>query len=559
MDGGYYATCTVTVSKENNKTAVDSIQLDRMTASVQAGDKLTLNATVYPEDADNKEVLWISSDSTIADVTQAGVVEAKQAGVATITAITKDGSKEASCIVVVTEAFKETKVESVSINLDTIDIYEGVSAQLIATITPDNATNQQVSWSSSNSNVAMVDTNGKITAIQEGIAVITVTTKDQGKTATCTVNVKKQDSTIAVTDIMLDSSQYSMELGEVKKLEPVISPADATNKQVNWYSNNENVVEVSADGTLKAVGEGSAMILVSTVEGGKVAMAMVQVGSSQNDTISVDNITINPYYAQLKPGETLRLSTVISPANATNQEIIWLSEDSTIAAVENGLVQAKAEGTVVITAMSKDNNRKAYCAITVKEEDDSDIQTGGNSTTQSANQSGDNITQNGNQSGDNTTQNGNNGGQTTTTQDAANSGANGNNQTATTQNSAVTTQAPATTQTANQNNSAATTQGSSNATGTSQDAQTAATVTKPAKVTGIKLKKLSSKKVRLTWKKVSGASGYKVYQYNTKKKKYTLIKTTTSTKLIVKKAKNKKFRFKVKAYKKTADGIINGF
>ena len=144
-------------------------------------------ATISPANATNQAVTWESSDTNIASVDSNGKVTAIKAGTATISVKTNDGGLTASCKVTVIA--KVIKVSGVSLDKDALKLVEGNTATLIATISPANATNQAVTWESSDTNIASVDSNGKVTAIKAGTATISVKTNDGGLTASCKVTV----------------------------------------------------------------------------------------------------------------------------------------------------------------------------------------------------------------------------------------------------------------------------------------------------------------------------------------------------------------------------------
>lgn len=146
-----------------------------------------MTATVLPNNATDKGVVWSTSDEAIATVSTAGVVTAVKAGTATITATTKVGAKKATCTVTVTNPV--VNVVGVSLNKATTSIVKGSKETLTATINPSNATDKTVTWTSSAEAIATVSTTGEVTAVSAGTADITVTTKSGNKTAKCTVTV----------------------------------------------------------------------------------------------------------------------------------------------------------------------------------------------------------------------------------------------------------------------------------------------------------------------------------------------------------------------------------
>ncbi len=173
---------------------VQSVSLDKSQLDLAVGQTYTLTATVKPSNATNKSVTWTSNNTSVATVSSSGVVTAKAAGNATITVKTNDGGKTATCSVNVSGATATVAVTGVSLNTASLTMTEGNIRTLTATVTPSDATNKTVTWSSSNTSVASVSSSGVVTAKSAGSVVITVTTNDGGKRATCSVTVKASTS-----------------------------------------------------------------------------------------------------------------------------------------------------------------------------------------------------------------------------------------------------------------------------------------------------------------------------------------------------------------------------
>ena len=167
--------------------SVTGVSLDKTTLSMDIGEEEQLTATVNPADATNKAVGWESSDTDVATVSSTGEVKAIAPGTATITVTTDDGVFTATCEVIVFEP--DLPVVGVSLNKATLNMDIDDEERLTATVNPADATNKAVSWTSSNTAVATVDSNGKVKGIAPGVATITVTTDEGDFTATCEVTV----------------------------------------------------------------------------------------------------------------------------------------------------------------------------------------------------------------------------------------------------------------------------------------------------------------------------------------------------------------------------------
>ena len=287
-------------------------------------------------------------------------------------------------------------VESISLNSQTGELRVGEQTTLIATITPDNATNKSVTWKSDNTEAATVE-NGVVTAVGEGKANITVTTVDGNKTATCEITVLPEEEpepdpepeVINVESVALNSQNEELKIGETTTLVATVMPSNATNKKVVWSSDNTNVATVN-NGVVTAVGEGSANIKVTTEDGNKTAVCMITVLPEEEpepepeptpepdpepEVINVESVALNSQNEELKIGDTVTLVATITPSNATNKNVTWSSDNTNVATVNNGVVTAVGEGSANIKVTTVDGNKTAVCKITVVDEQEDVIST----------------------------------------------------------------------------------------------------------------------------------------------------------------------------------------
>ena len=180
--GGHTATGTVTVTPR--QVHVSTVTLHAGAASIRTGETFTFNATILPADATERTLTWTTSNANVATVNANGVVTAVGAGTATITA-TAPNNRIATAIVTVTYAHPVT---SISLDRSAVSLSVGNTTDMTATILPSNATNRNVTWTTSNANVATVSNTGRITAVSAGTATITATASSN-HTATVTVTV----------------------------------------------------------------------------------------------------------------------------------------------------------------------------------------------------------------------------------------------------------------------------------------------------------------------------------------------------------------------------------
>ena len=340
--GDKSATCAVTVSPL--VIPVSSVSLDQTSLSLTEGDNVTLVATVSPENATSKTVSWESSASGVASVDQSGKVTAVSTGNATITA--KAGDKTATCTISVT-----TPVTSVSLDRTSITLEEEQSTTLVATVSPNDADDKTVTWSSSDSNIASVDSDGMVYAVKEGQAVVTATAGSQS--ANCTVTVSKK--IIPVTSVSLDQTSLSLIKGESATLTATVDPSDATDQTVTWSSSDATIASVDQSGKVTALAGGS--VTIKAAAGEKYAICSVTI------TVPVSSVSLDQTSLSLIKGESATLKATINPSDATDKTITWISSNSSVATVSNGVVTAVAGGTanIIVNASGK----TATCTVTV--------------------------------------------------------------------------------------------------------------------------------------------------------------------------------------------------
>ena len=267
--------CNITVTPK----LVKQITLSNNEITLYNNDNVQLTATVYPEDADIKDVTWSSSNGAL-KVDENGLVTCVDYsyGEAVVTATAKDGSGvTATCKV----TLKQRQITSLSLSADELSLERTSTALLTSHIIPDNADRPALIWRSSDENVATVNypgvfsTEGFVTAVGVGEAVITAYTIDgSGITATCKVIVTPK----LVTSVTLDQSELTIERTYTAQLSATIAPEDADNRTVTWTSDNEEVATVDGHGLVTAVGEGTATITATANDGSGVsASCMVTV------------------------------------------------------------------------------------------------------------------------------------------------------------------------------------------------------------------------------------------------------------------------------------------
>ena len=349
---GKKATCTITVTQP-----VKGVTVSPASVVIQKGNVQKLTASVVPANATNQELVYKSSNETVAIVSKDGIITGLNEGWATITVCSEENQAiYGTCTVKVGLPVYVTKI---TLDTTNVTMWAGATRQLGVSIEPANADIKTVTYGSSNPDVATVSNTGLITAKKKGTTTITVTAADgSGKSASCAVIVKQP-----VTGIQITPNGYTLVKGDVKQLSAVVSPADADNTGVIWASSNPNIAAVSADGRVTAVNEGSCVITATCKDNASIsASCTIVVGTP------VISVALAPNRASMNTGEIILISASVLPTNATNKGVIWswTSTDGGVITLTNGSVKALKAGTVTVTAKAADNNgAKATCTITI--------------------------------------------------------------------------------------------------------------------------------------------------------------------------------------------------
>ena len=331
--------------KEPGDIAVASVKLSETMLNLHIGESAALTATVAPENATNKSLTWISSNTSVASVSN-GVVVALNEGSSIIMATAENVT--AMCAVTVLD----NPVTGITLDQTSASLKVNESITLTATVSPTNATDKTVTWSTSDESVATVS-NGVVIAVKTGTATVTAQAGD--KKATCSITVEATP----VTSVTLDRTSASLNVNESITLTATVKPDDATDKTVTWTSSNENVATVT-DGVVTALNIGTAT--VSAKAGDITAVCDVTV-----EPTPVTEITLNKTSATLTEGDEITLTATVKPDNATNKNFTWSSSDPSVASVADGKVKALKAGTTTISAVTEDGNKTATCDITVVE------------------------------------------------------------------------------------------------------------------------------------------------------------------------------------------------
>ena len=334
----------------------EHVYLSEEERTINVGETFTVTAKVIPTNATNKTVTWRSDDAGIATVTSDGKVTGKKPGKATIIATTHNGKTGYLKVTVKQQPQTSIPVSSIKINQGSAKIKVGAQVKLSVTISPANATNKTVTWSSANSNIATVNGSGIVTGKKAGTVTITARTTN-GKAAS--INVVVENVVVNATGVKIEPSTATIFVGATVTLKATITPSNATNKSLTWSSGNISVATVNSNGVVTGKKPGVAKIAVST-HNGKTAIATITVKNAEPTSVSINEKTVFMYV-----GDSHRLIATVSPAGVANKTVTWSSSNTSVATVSsNGVVVGKKAGTATITAMTY-NGKTAAATITV--------------------------------------------------------------------------------------------------------------------------------------------------------------------------------------------------
>ena len=332
-DGGFTASCAVTVTAPEPEpgVAVTGVTLDAESLELAPQETWQLTVTVLPSDADNLNISWQSSNPDAVSVSEEGLVTALSVGEALITVTTEDGGFTAGCAVTVAEP--RIPVTGVTLDAESLELLTLETRQLTATIAPDDASNLNLSWESSNPDAATVSDGGLVTAVGAGETLITVTTEDGGFTADCAVTV-----TAPVVTVTLDAEslqltpKFAYQLNDSYQLTATVETTGTVTPGLVWTSSAPNVAAVDENGLVTTDAMfGEAVITAATEDGSASASCLVSVVQSH---ACGDNLSW-----ALSGDGVLTISGSGPMWNYQNSRPDWFSESESIKTVviENGV------------------------------------------------------------------------------------------------------------------------------------------------------------------------------------------------------------------------------
>lgn len=340
-----------------------SISLDKATMNFKRGDTTgTLKVSYNPSDTtDDKTILWSSRNTNIATVKD-GVVTPVAPGSTVVTAKSVINGIETTCKVTVDKDFRTVSVKNLQVSPKAATIYTKDKTALKADIQPFNATCKDIVWESEDTGIAKVDKNGVVTGVKAGKTTITAVSVDGNIRAACQITVKQR-----ITSMKFNTPAFTItKKGQTVKLNKylVITPKDASSRNVSWKSGNKKIATVDKNGKVKfKASKGKVTITAAALDGSKKKAKITLIYGKR-----ISRMKINDRKVTLKKGKSFQLKVeIVKPEKPAYKKLTWTSANTKVAKVDSkGKVRAVGRGRTVITAKACDGSgKKVKCNVTV--------------------------------------------------------------------------------------------------------------------------------------------------------------------------------------------------
>lgn len=337
------AQCLITVIQSSSGLTLEATQL-----SMDVGESKLLSYILTPAGS-TSVVTWESMDSKVATISKTGLISAKKAGKTYIVATSDDGYS-ATCEVVVSQPATGIKLDVNNLTLGVGDSYS-----VIATLSPAETTEKMVTWTSQDSKIAKVSSDGKVTGVAAGTTTILAKTR-LGEVVYLYVNVYDK-----VKGLTIEPQAKTITANQSFSLTATFIPVDPSNKKVTWSTSDSSVATVSSSGKVRGVKGGTAMIVCTADDGGYKATCLVTVVEG------VTEVKLNKSSCKLSLHQVVNLKATVKSNTATNKKVKWTTSNKKIATVNSsGKVTAKKVGKCTIKATATDGSKEyATCSIQV--------------------------------------------------------------------------------------------------------------------------------------------------------------------------------------------------
>ncbi len=366
---------SVVAATDESDAADPTVSIRPSKTEMEIGDHV-LSLNIEPEGTQASKVDWsIECAEGVATFDKkTTTLKAKTTGTVKVTAVATIDSKE----------YTATKTYTIIQPVDSVEIYLGSEKktslevmlghepiQLTAKVNPSTATHPEVTWESTNTSVATVDSHGKVTILKEGQTVIKLTSDyNAKKSATCSITV----TNVPVTGIEVTKTA-TVNIGETVTITATVKPENATNKEITVTIADSSIINKTSQTlnknvysiTIKGIKDGQTTVTVATKDGGFQGTCTVT-----SKTVHVTGVTLNKTELEMEAygsASQYKLVQTVAPNNATDKTVSWASSDPTIATVDgSGNVTALKPGNASITVTTKDGQHTATCLITVTNE-----------------------------------------------------------------------------------------------------------------------------------------------------------------------------------------------
>lgn len=321
--------------------------------STYEGSTIALDASVTPELATDKQIIYQSSNTNVAIVDEGGNVTGVHSGRAVITAYAKS-NPTLICRADI-EVYPYNPVSGIQIKPDSLTIQDGTKGKLSVEVLPENASIKDYQLSVDKNEYLMIDANGYYQAKKPGVAVVTAVSKDGNFVANCTITILR----VEATSVALQEN-ISIDVNETKQLSWHMVPENASDKRVTFWSSNPEVVSVDELGRVTGKSVGKATIYLSTAQGGFQKSCLVQVEKYVKD------IELNENLKEMTLYEKEALKTEVSPSDVTKKELIWNSDNKKVVRVtKEGVISAVGTGVAKVTVYDKYTGAYDFCMVDV--------------------------------------------------------------------------------------------------------------------------------------------------------------------------------------------------
>lgn len=339
--------CLTAFALAEEEPVVITTSVDTLTVAV--GRIVDYELSISPRSA-KKGYTFTISDETVAEVLRDGRVKGRKQGTCTLTI----GSKVDPTATKVLDVIVVQPAKSVKAQLDQETLSVGQTAQITASVSPEDATLQGVTYESRKPEVATVDENGVVTGMSRGSATIRVKSEDGYAQTSVTVQVRQP-----AEEIQLELAKATLPEGKTATVKATVLPKDTNNKKLTWSSSDESIATVNREGRVKGIQPGTVTITAASAEvpevTGSIDVQVVRLAKS---------VAFEQKEYDVILGQTAQLAVTVGPEDTTDKSVTYKSNNPKKVSVdENGVVTALAAGKATITATTADGSRRQATTV----------------------------------------------------------------------------------------------------------------------------------------------------------------------------------------------------